>query len=259
MKSEGFTPIRPRSGIIGHRGIASLAPENTLASFKLAAELGLDWIEFDVRLIKDGNLVIFHDDNLIRTTNGRGEIIEATFKDLALLDAGSWFHPRFANEQIPLLIDALPELINLELNLNIELKVPVTPTAAHIQTFAEIFNKVMRLHWPRKVPLPLVSSFNWDLLRLVQIEFPEMPMGYLSEKCTADTLAPLVALKNCALHSHHENFTDNIIDLLHQHELPFLAYTVNEAAEAKRLLDAGAFAIFSDNPPEIIKSLTQKS
>ncbi len=259
MKPEGFSPNRPLSGIIGHRGVASLAPENTLASFKLAAELGLDWIEFDLRLIKDGNLVIFHDDNLVRTTNGRGEIIESTFKELELLDAGSWFHPRFANEQIPLFVDVLPQLINLELNLNIELKIPANAQAAHISTFAETFCKILRLHWPRRVSLPLVSSFNWPLLNLINAELPDLPLGFLNTHCTREIIEQLQPKSNVSFHSHFENFNEQSIALLKHHEIPFLAYTVNDPLEAKRLLDAGAFAIFSDNPPEIIKHLTKNN
>ncbi len=93
--------------VIGHRGAASLAPENTFAGFDLALELGVDAIETDVQKTKDGRLVIFHDSQVQRTTNGSGVLQELTWDELEKLDAGSWFHPRFKGEKIPLLTDFL--------------------------------------------------------------------------------------------------------------------------------------------------------
>lgn len=92
---------------VGHRGTVRFAPENTLAAFRKAIELGLDLIEIDVRQTKDGHLVIMHDPTVDRTTNGKGRVAEMTLAEIKALDAGSWFSPEFAGERVPTLDEAL--------------------------------------------------------------------------------------------------------------------------------------------------------
>src|SRR5712692_1807017 len=93
--------------VIGHRGAAGLAPENTFAGFDLALAMGVDGLETDVQRTKDGKLVLFHGDHLDKTTNGTGVLQEISWQELQQLDAGSWFVAKYAGERIPLLIDAL--------------------------------------------------------------------------------------------------------------------------------------------------------
>src|SRR5581483_9352153 len=93
--------------VIGHRGAAALAPENTFAGFNLALELGVDGIETDIQKTKDGKLVLFHGVLLDKTTNGTGALQEKTWQELHQLDAGSWFSSDYAGETIPLLVDVL--------------------------------------------------------------------------------------------------------------------------------------------------------
>ncbi|HRC27440.1 MAG TPA: glycerophosphodiester phosphodiesterase family protein, partial [Alphaproteobacteria bacterium] len=77
--------------LIGHRGVARYAPENTLESIHTAADMGLEWVELDVKLTRDGVPVLFHDDTLDRTTNGTGFVAACDFARLRELEAGSWF------------------------------------------------------------------------------------------------------------------------------------------------------------------------
>ncbi|MCE9506999.1 MAG: glycerophosphoryl diester phosphodiesterase, partial [Alphaproteobacteria bacterium] len=86
--------------VIGHRGAKAYAPENTLASIHTAADLGIEWVEIDVKLTKDGVPIIFHDDELNRCTNGSGLVVETDFKTIAELDAGLWFGDSFMGEKI---------------------------------------------------------------------------------------------------------------------------------------------------------------
>ncbi len=95
--------------IIGHKGASGYAPENTLAAMELALDMGVDMIEIDVHLTKDGEVVVFHDEEVSRTTNGTGKIHEMTLEEVKQLDAGSWFGPEFAGEKVP----TLREVINL--------------------------------------------------------------------------------------------------------------------------------------------------
>jgi len=92
---------------VGHRGTVHLAPENTLAAFRKAIELGVDLVEIDVRETKDGHLVIMHDATVDRTTDGKGRVSDLTLEEIKRLDAGSWFSPKFAGERVPTLDEAL--------------------------------------------------------------------------------------------------------------------------------------------------------
>src|SRR5437016_8657258 len=107
VRLEGRTaPLRLPS-VIGHRGAAAHAPENTLAGLRRAKELGCAWVEFDVRVTGDGALVLCHDGRLERTTTGRGRISEQTAASIRRCDAGSWFAPEFVGEIVPTLDEAL--------------------------------------------------------------------------------------------------------------------------------------------------------
>ncbi|MEM9517822.1 MAG: glycerophosphodiester phosphodiesterase family protein [Actinomycetota bacterium] len=93
--------------IIGHRGAARYAPENTMASFRRALNLGASGFEFDVHLTGDGEPIVIHDPTLDRTTSGSGAVMDATMADLRSLDAGTWFGPEFQGERLPGLADVL--------------------------------------------------------------------------------------------------------------------------------------------------------
>src|SRR5688572_14064462 len=93
--------------VVGHRGAMGYCPENTMASFQRALELGADWIEFDVHLTRDGGIAVIHDETVDRTTSGRGLVKEHTLAELRQLDAGAWFGAEFAGEPIPSLDDVL--------------------------------------------------------------------------------------------------------------------------------------------------------
>src|SRR5579871_7007541 len=106
----GFAPL-PRLkhaiAVLGHRGGRALAPENTLAAFRNAIKLGIDYVEVDVRATKDGHLVIMHDRTVDRTTNGTGAVKDLDFAAIRALDAGIKFDPRYAGEKVPTLDEVL--------------------------------------------------------------------------------------------------------------------------------------------------------
>ncbi|MDL5511482.1 glycerophosphodiester phosphodiesterase family protein [Arenibacter sp. M-2] len=109
--------------IIGHRGAAGLAPENTLASFSKALEIGVDIIELDIHLSSDDQLVVMHDSNVKRTTNGEGEIENLSVEDLKKLDAGSWYDKKYGSEKVPTLPEVF-DLIDGRCKVIIEIKWP---------------------------------------------------------------------------------------------------------------------------------------
>lgn len=108
--------------VIGHRGLRRHAPENTIAAFEAAAELGVDGVEFDVQLTRDGVPVVLHDETVDRTTDGTGRVDGLTAAELARLDAGSWFSEGFRGEPVPTLADVLDWARTNTLTLHLELK-----------------------------------------------------------------------------------------------------------------------------------------
>jgi glycerophosphoryl diester phosphodiesterase len=107
--------------IVAHRGSSGVAPENTLAAFRQAIDDSADMIELDVRMTKDFELVVLHDRNVRRTTNGKGDIWDLVANDLRRLDAGSWFNKKFSAERIPTLRQVI-EILPSHVQLNIEVK-----------------------------------------------------------------------------------------------------------------------------------------
>jgi len=108
--------------VIGHRGAAAHAPENTLASFRKAAALGVEMVEFDVKLTRNRVPVVIHDDTLDRTTDGSGPIANSDFAAVRMLDAGRKFAPEFRGERVPTLDEVLTVALELGLAVNIEIK-----------------------------------------------------------------------------------------------------------------------------------------
>jgi len=127
------TPDLPKRGICAHRGANDTHPENTLAAFQEAIRLGAHMIEFDIRMTKDNELIIIHDDTLSRTTNGKGKVSDFTLAEIKELDAGEWKDPIFKGERIPTLsetIDMMPR--NIWLNVHIKEDTVVSKKTAEL-------------------------------------------------------------------------------------------------------------------------------
>jgi glycerophosphoryl diester phosphodiesterase len=158
--------------LVGHRGAAGCAPENTMASFREGLAQGADIIELDVQLSADGHVVAFHDDQLDRTTDGRGPLAERTLAELEALDAGSWFDPRFAGETIPTLEEVLTWAKG-RVPLFIELKIGALSDSALDAAVVEL----IVAH--AMVDQVMVISFDHQALRRVKMCLPEMATGAL--------------------------------------------------------------------------------
>ena len=166
-------------GIIAHRGASAWAPENTMAAFEKAVELGADGIEVDVQLTADRVLVVMHDDTLDRTTNGNGPLSRKTLAQLKDLDAGSWFDPKFAGEQIPTLQEVLVWARG-RCRVDIEVK---TRTAREIpvQDFARLISDA------EMEAQVAITSFERDFVESLQRHCPGFEVGLL--------ISPLPPLK----------------------------------------------------------------
>lgn len=250
MYYKHFTLSPPQDQLIGHRGIAALAPENTMASFRLAATT-VNWIEFDIRLTKDHELIIFHDDMLDRTTNGNGFVYEHNLNELLTLDAGSWFASHFAGEKIPVFSEVFTELLNLGLHCNIEMKFPPDPNEQHIEALTNRLCDILEDQWSALHPLPLISSFEWKAIEGIRRKMPHFPVGFLSEHCSSSLIQQVAKIPNAALHCDYSTLTPALLAQAQMAEVPILAYTVNEASIANDLFSQHVFGIFSDDPQQV--------
>lgn len=232
----------PNYGLVGHRGAAGLAPENTLSGFQKAAAIGLNWVEFDVQLCASGEWVVIHDETLDRTTTGKGKISKTAYDVIKSLDAGSWFHPQFKNEHVPSLQEALACLADLKIHPNIEIKTFRGNKKQKMQSFL----KQLQVAWPNSLPPPLISSFDLELLSILRSLNAVLPLGYLQDQLTPANVQDTLQNGLNSLHCHHHAFKNNNFSYAIQKGLPLLAYTVNEPDFIQMLLQAGLKAIFSD-------------
>lgn len=230
--------------VIGHRGAAAYAPENTIASFEKARELGCHCIEFDVMLSADGEAFIFHDEKLKRTTNGRGDVGKVTAEYLQSLDAGRWFSRHFRGEKIPSLQEAIEWLVQHDMRANIEIKpYPQTTEQTTIAVLAHI-----NRYWPREKEPPLVSSFDEDALTLFHSLSPDIPIGLLLDKWNENWLKKAQELNCYSVHLSKRITTLKRVISIKDAGYKVFVYTVNRKRKAAKLLSWGVDALFSDFP-----------
>ena len=238
--------------IIGHRGGAkAYAPENTLASIHTAADMGVEWVEIDVKLTKDHVPIIFHDDDLDRCTNGSGKVAETDFKEIQELDAGSWFGESFIGEKIPTLEEALEVIINRGLGLNLEIK----PCAGREIETVEIALDCLTRVWEDDTPPPLISSFSHVSLECAMDIIPEIPRGLLIKEYNEQWKDFAKHLNVSTINIEGNIATEAEIAEYLTFGKPVLAYTINDPRRAKDLIDAGITAVFSDCPDIIMEEI----
>lgn len=226
--------------IIGHRGACAHAPENTLASFALAADLGCRMVEFDVRLSRDGVPVVFHDDTLERCTDGRGAVAAHTLAGLRRLDAGR-------GERIPTLDEVLVLCLARGMGVNIELK---PHAGAGPDTARAALAAAGRL-WPTDRPPPLVSSFDGAALAAAAEVAPHWPRGLLVDRVPSDWRRLADSFGCAAICAHHRWLGAAGAAAIRAAGYDLLAYTVNRPGRARALWSRGVVAVFSDCPDRI--------
>lgn len=230
--------------VIGHRGAASYAPENTLAGFRAAKALGCDWVEFDVRLTGDGVLVVCHDDALARTTGGeRGHISRLSLDTIRQMDAGSWFGPGFTGEHIPTLDETLTLCREIGLGANIEIKAERGRGPA---TAAAVATCVSQL--AGGLPPILISSFLANAVAEAGRLMPAVPRGMLWRNLPRGWRTIAARLGCATIHCGQVALTRQTVGEVRAAGYPLLAYTVNDAQRARELLSWGVTSVFSDAP-----------
>jgi glycerophosphoryl diester phosphodiesterase len=231
------------------------APENTLAAFRKAVEVGADGVELDVQLSRDGAVVVIHDFVVDRTTDGTGRVAQKTLAELKALDAGGKFVPEFAGERIPTLAEVL-DLLEGRLLVNVELKVPLR---SRDTSLVMPMLEVVRKHgMDQRV---LFSSFNPYVLRAMKELAPDIPIGLLyaphspiyARHAWLDPFEP-----HEARHPHYSMLTGPIIRWYHSRGLRVNTWTVNEPDEMRRLIEAGVDGIMT-NKPDLLRDVMRET
>lgn len=237
--------------IIGHRGAAGEAPENTLGSFLLAVEQGAHAIELDIHLSADGEIMVIHDHTIDRTTSGAGAVKDMTVSELQKVDAGVKFPDTYAGERIPTLeevFDALPAhtLINVEIK-----------SGRH-----EIEEKLVALMKRKnRMETVFVSSFDHKSLQVLKRLEPEVKIGLLYAVNFADHVKAAASVEEpvYSLHPAHHAIDDEDIRQAIASGLQVYPWTVNQEADMLRLLDCGVSGIITDFPGRLQALVAQRS
>ena len=227
---------------IAHRGAGKLAPENTLAAFRLGASHGFRAFECDVKLSADGVPFLLHDATLQRTSSGKGIAGNLDWEALARLDAGAWHSRAYAGEPVPSLDAIAAFCLRNGHALNIEIK--PTPGTDEL-TGKTVALEATRLWSGAAVP-PLLSSFEPAALRAAQVAAPALPRALLLDSLRAGWLDEARALGCAGIVTNYAVMDAAVLAQVHAAGMRALVYTVNDPAEVLRLVGMGIDGIITD-------------
>lgn len=229
--------------IWAHRGASATAPENTMAAFRAAAVAGADGIELDVHLSRDGVPVVIHDETVDRTTDGRGRVAAMSLGELRQLDAGGWFAPSFAGEQVPTIEEVFAWAAD-RLRLNVEIKA-VPAGLAVIELL-------------RSYPLVrvLISSFDHALLERLRLQNPDLPLGFLVDsRFWRRAVCRATRCRAESVHPRYDRLSRPLLAACLRHGLAVHCWTVDRPDLCASLRRCGIAGIFTNDPALIVRHL----
>lgn len=234
--------------IIGHRGAAGVAPENTLAAVHAAAECGLRWVEVDVQLSRDGRAVVFHDATLERCTDGCGSVVDYDYRDLAVFDAGFRFEACFRKERIPLLCDLLAFCRERCIGVNMELKAhpgdnPDALAFTVLETAAQ--------YGPEPQDM-LISSFCLQVLRACRYFDDKFQLGFICASCPDDLDMIQQRIGLVTLHCAWPWLQRPHVDKARNLGLEVYTWTINDPEYLSLVQDWQVSGVFTDHPQRLI-------
>ncbi len=240
--------IITRTQITAHRGASSSAPENTMYAFRSAAESGADYIELDVQLTSDGQLVVFHDEKLDRVTDGKGKLKDHTYAELQQLSAGVKFGGEFADAKIPLLSEVFEELGG-NILYNVEIKdyggtdLTVAKTVETIEEFG-LENSCY------------ITSFSYSVLKKVKSVSPDIKTGLI-----ANTSASSINKSKYidALSMNHLFVNSSVVNNAHQNGKRIFVWTVDNTNDIQRMSALGVDNIITNRPAKAAELVYSKS
>lgn len=233
--------------IMAHRGFQSQYPENTIAAFTAAVEAGAQYLELDVSFSKDRQVVVLHDDTVDRTTNGTGPVHEYLLKELKQLDAGSWFHPGFAQERIPTLSEVL-DVFAGRVCLNIEIKsYDRSPDIGPDNIEKAVVDLVGR---KKKQACVLISSFNPQILSNVIAVDSTARVAFISKYFEpGETVAQCKELSAYSFHPNLSFLKREQVNAMHREGFQVFPYNINNAEDIYQAFDLGVDGLITKDPP----------
>lgn len=233
-----------KENLIAHRGASAYAPENTLEAVRLAAKMGAKWVETDVQLTADGQLVMIHDATLDRTTNGNGFVVRTRLEDIKTLDSGGWYSAEYEGARIATLEEYLITILEEGLNLQLELKEISGMEEPLVEATCEMVQKL----WPMGENGLFLSGFSERCMRLAAQCLPDVPRGLATAAMPQDPMARLHEANCQILHLQASFVSEQDLERLCADGIEFAIATVNDPDEAQYFLERGAQSVLSDKP-----------
>ncbi|WP_409057079.1 glycerophosphodiester phosphodiesterase [Streptomyces sp. SYP-A7185] len=262
------TPLsHDRPLVVAHRGASAYAPENTFAAIDKAADMGFRWVENDVQRTKDGELVIMHDDNLKRTTNveqlfpdrAPWKVADFTAAEIARLDAGSWFDPKYAGQRVPTLKQYMNRVSRNHQKLVFEFKKPELYPGIEKQGL-DVLRKTGWLDRHHVKSKLVIQSFSADSVKKVHQLRPDVKTGFLGTPAVADL--PEYAKFADQINSTHGSISREYVAAIHANKGPhrkrleIFTWTVNDAVNARKVAGFGVDGIITNTPDVVRKAVS---
>ena len=246
----------PRPLVLAHRGSSAHAPENTLAAFELAIAQGTHAIELDVKVSVDGEVVVFHDPTVDRTTNGHGRISDMTLAALRELDAGSFFSEKFRGEKIPTLEEVF-ETIGKRVLINVEFSNYYTVSLDGLAD--KVCDLVKRFGLQQNI---MFSSFRVPNLKRARELLPEVPRGLLALRGWKGGWARSFGFtfgNYQALHPDLKDVTPQQVARVHRLKRNIYVFTVDTPEDMRRLFHWDVDGIITNDPKLALEVIAEKT
>ncbi len=241
--------IITKTQVTAHRGFSSVAPENTMYAFESAVESGADYIELDVQLTADDQLVVFHDKTIDRTTDGKGELSTYTFEELQKFSVGRWFGMEFSDARIVLLSDVL-ETVGDDIMFNIEIKNHgnVAKTAEKTVEVIEEYHKEKSCY---------ITSFSYSALKTVKKLNPKIKTGLIANVASSTSFSQLKYIDAVSLNYIFVN--QSIVNMAHQNGKRVFVWTVDRPSDIQHMIAMGVDNIITNRPDRACEMVDSNS
>jgi glycerophosphoryl diester phosphodiesterase len=239
---------------IAHRGASGHAPENTMAAFRRAVELGAHFIETDLQITRDARIIAIHDFTLDRTTNGKGQVHLLPLEQIRALDAGAWYGDRrdaaFAGERVPTLKEILDFAKEYDVIFYLEIKSGPAWGIEHAVVAA--------LRDENASARVVILSFDPATLDSVHRLDSTLMTGFLFEHPSNDLVERTVRAGARQLVARGDLITPDVVEKAHSAGLQVVAWTINETEQMQRLIATGVDGMITDYPDRLLSVLREQ-
>lgn len=231
-----------------HRGASAYAPENTIASFKKAIQLGANGIELDLQQTKDGKIVIFHDEVIDEKSNGTGKIRDYTYQELYKLDFGSWFNENFKGEHIVLFENFAKEFLGLDLTFAIDIKMPGIEK--------EVLNIINKYKTHNNI---YITSFEYEILENVRNMDKNIKISWLIEKIDQDSVNKILRIYGNQICPQASLVTTKDIELAKSKKIGVRLWGIYDENIMKRVLNYDIEGMTVNYPDKLIEIMNNRN